>query len=110
MVPRVTDQPAYHASMRLKLYVYVYLNRVHSSRRLERESQRNVELAWLTERLTPDFKTIANFRKDNGRGIREVCKQFVIICRLLNLSTVVTDGSKFKGGNNRDRYITPGKL
>ena len=113
MVPRVTGRPAYHPSMMLKLYVYGYLNRVHSSRRLERESQRNVELMWLTERLTPDFKTIANFRKDNGRGIREVCKQFVIVCRKLNLlsqSTVVIDGSKFKGVNNRDRNVTPGKL
>jgi len=80
---------------------------------LERESQRNVELMWLTERLTPDFKTIANFRKDNGRGIREVCKQFVTVCRKLNLlsqSTVVIDGSKFKGVNNRDRNVTPGKI
>ena len=80
---------------------------------MERESQRNVELMWLTERLTPDFKTIANFRKDNGRGIREVCKQFVTVCRKLNLlsqSTVVIDGSKFKGVNNRDRNVTPGKI
>ena len=113
MVPQVTGRPAYHPSMMLKLYVYGYLNRVHSSRRLERESQRNVELMWLTGRLTPDFKTIANFRKDNGRGIREVCKQFVTVCRKLNLlsqSTVVIDGSKFKAVNNRDRNVTPGKL
>ena len=97
----------------LKLYVYGYLNRLQSSRRLERECQRNVELMWLTGRLTPDFKTIANFRKDNGRGIREVCKQFVTVCRQLNLlsqSAVVIDGSKFKGVNNRDRNYTPGKI
>ncbi len=113
MAPQATGRPAYHPSMMLKLYVYGYLNRVHSSRRLERESQRNVELMWLTGRLTPDFKTIANFRKDNGRGIREVCKQFVTVCRQLNLlsqSTAVIDGSKYKGVNNRDRNYTPGKL
>ncbi len=113
VVPQATGRPAYHPSMMLKLYVYGYLNRVHSSRRLERESQRNVELMWLTGRLAPDFKTITNFRKDNGRGIREVCKQFVTVCRKLNLlsqSTVVIDGSKFKAVNNRDRNYTPGKL
>lgn len=113
MVPQVTGRPAYHPSVMLKLYVYGYLNRVHSTRRLERECQRNIELMWLTGRLTPDFKTIANFRKDNGRGIRAVCKQFVTVCRKLNLlsqSAVVIDGSKFKGVNNRDRNYTPGKL
>ncbi|MFT5446479.1 MAG: transposase [Gammaproteobacteria bacterium] len=113
MVPQPTGRPAYHPSMMLKLCVYGYLNRVQSSRRLERESQRNVELMWLTGRLAPDFKTIANFRKDNGHGIRQVCKQFVSVCRQLNRlsqSTVVIDGSKFKGVNNRDRNYTPGKL
>jgi hypothetical protein len=97
----------------LKIYLYGYLNRVHSSRRLERECQRNVELMWLTGRLAPDFKTIANFRKDNGQGVRRVCKEFVVLCRKLNLisqSTVVIDGSKFKAVNNRDRNYTPGKL
>jgi transposase len=113
MVPQSTGRPAYHPSVMLTLYVYGYLNRVHSTRRLERECQRNVEVTWLIERLAPDFKTIANFRKDNGRGIREVCKHFVTVCRQLNLlsqSTVVIDGSKFKGVNNRDRNYTPGKL
>ena len=113
MVPQATGRPAYHPSMMLKLYVYGYLNRLHSTRVLERECQRNVELMWLTGRLTPDFKTIANFRKDNGHAIRKVCKHFVTICRQLNLlsrSTVVIDGSKFKGVNNRDRNYTPGKL
>ena len=113
VVPQATGRPAYHPSIMLKIYVYGYLNRIHSSRRLERECQRNVELMWLTGRLAPDFKTIANFRKDNGRGDRQVCKEFVVLCRKLNLisqSTVVIDGSKFKGVNNRDRNYTPGKL
>jgi transposase len=113
VVPQATGRPAYHPSVMLKIYVYGYLNRVHSSRRLERECQRNIELMWLTGRLRPDFKTIANFRKDNGLGIRQVCKEFVRLCRNLNLisqSTVVIDGSKFKGVNNRDRNYTPGKI
>jgi len=113
VVPQVTGRPAYHPSIMLKIYVYGYLNRIHSSRRLERECQRNVELMWLTGRLAPDFKTIANFRKDNGQGVRRVCKEFVVLCRKLNLisqSTVVIDGSKFKAVNNRDRNYTVGKL
>jgi transposase len=113
VVPQVTGRPAYHPSVMLKIYLYGYLNRVHSSRRLERECQRNIELMWLTGRLAPDFKTIANFRKDNGVGIRHVCREFVSLCRDLNLisqTTVVIDGSKFKGVNNRDRNYTPGKL
>ena len=113
VVPRGTGRPAYHPSVMLKIYVYGYLNRIHSSRRLERECQRNIELMWLTGRLAPDFKTIANFRKDNGRGIRQVCKEFVFVCRKLDLisqTTVAIDGSKFKGVNNRDRNFTPGKL
>ena len=113
VVPQSTGRPSYHPSVMLKIYVYGYLNRIHSSRRLERECQRNVELMWLTTRLVPDFKTIANFRKDNGAGVRQVCKEFVVVCRKLNLisqSTVVIDGSKFKGVNNRDRNYTTGKL
>ena len=97
VVPQSTGGPSYHPSVMLKIYVYGYLNRVHSSRRLERECQRNVELMWLTTRLVPDFKTIANFRKDNGRGVRQVCKQFVVVCRKLNLisqSTVVIGSTK----------------
>ena len=97
----------------LKLFVYGYLNRVHSSRRLEREAQRNVELMWLTGRLAPDFKTIADFRKDNGGPIRLVCRQFVILCRNLNLfadAFVAIDGSKFKAVNNRDRNFTRAKM
>ena len=97
----------------LKIYVYGYLNQVHSSRRLEREAQRNVELMWLTGRLAPDFKTIADFRKDNGEAIRLVCREFVMLCRKLNLLTdalVAIDGSKFKAVNNRDRNFTRAKM
>ena len=111
--PAETGRPAYHPAVLLKIYIYGYLNRIQSSRRLEREAQRNVELMWLTGRLTPDFKTIANFRKDNGRAIRNVCKQFVVLCQRLGLFTdalVAIDGSKFKAVNNRDRNFTSAKL
>ena len=111
--PAATGRPAYHPSVMLKLYIYGYLNRIQSSRRLEREAQRNVELMWLTGRLTPDYKTIANFRKDNGKAIRGVCRQFVVLCRQLGLfaeSLVAIDGSKFKAVNNRDRNYTSAKL
>jgi transposase len=81
----VTGRPGYHPSTLLKIYIYGYLNRIQSSRRLERESQRNVELMWLTERLAPDFKTIADFRRDNGPAIRQVCVRFVRLCRQLGL-------------------------
>ena len=111
--PLATGRPAYHPSVLLKIYLYGYLNRVQSSRRLERESQRNVELMWLTGRLMPDFKTIANFRKDNGKAMRRVCSQFVVLCRELNLFSqemVAIDGSKFKAVNNRDRNFTSAKM
>ena len=111
--PNDTGRPAYHPSTMLKLFVYGYLNRVQSSRRLEREAQRNVELMWLTGRLAPDFKTIADFRRDNGEAIRRVCRQFVILCRNLNLfanAFVAIDGSKFKAVNNRDRNFTRAKM
>src|SRR5215468_1593348 len=113
MVPEATGRPAYHPATLLKIYVYGYLNRIHSSRRLERECQRNVELIWLTTRLAPDFKTIADFRKDNGQAIRRVCREFVVLCRNLNLFTdalVAIDGSKFKAVNNRDKNFTDRKL
>jgi len=113
VAPAATGRPAYHPAVLLKLYIYGYLNRVQSSRRLEREAQRNVELMWLTGRLMPDFKTIANFRKDNGRAIRNVCRQFIVLCRQLNLFTeaiVAIDGSKFKAVNNRDKNFTPAKM
>src|SRR5476651_808124 len=82
-IPADTGRPAYHPSVLLKIYIYGYLNRVQSSRRLEHETQRNIELMWLTGRLMPDFKTIANFRKDNGKAIRRVCQQFMVLCREL---------------------------
>src|SRR5471032_927428 len=111
--PALTGRPSYHPEVMLKIYIYGYLNRIQSSRRLEREAQRNVELMWLTGRLAPDFKTIADFRKDNGKAIRSVCRQFVLLCRNLNLfsqSIIAIDGSKFKAVNNRDRNFTQGKV
>src|SRR6202049_2116642 len=108
-----TGRPAYRPSTTLKIYLYGYLNRVQSSRRLERETQRNVELMWLTGRLTPDFKTIANFRKDNGPAIRAACRQFIVLCRQLNLfseAVVAVDGSRFKAVNNRARNYTSAKV
>jgi transposase len=108
-----TGRPGYHPALLLKIYIYGYLNRIQSSRRLERETQRNVELMWLTGQLSPDFKTIADFRHDNGKGIRNVCKRFVALCRQLNLfsqAVVAIDGSKFKAVNNRDKNFTPHKL
>ena len=113
MTPAATGRPAYHPSTLLKIYLYGYLNRVQSSRRLEREAQRNIELMWLTGRLAPDFKTIADFRKDNGAAIRAVCTRFVEICRRLRLFTgavVAIDGSKFKAVNNRDKNYTVAKV
>jgi transposase len=111
--PAATGRPAYHPAILLKIYIYGYLNRIQSSRRLEKEAQRNVELMWLTERLTPDFKTIARFRKENGKAIRSVCRQFIVLCQKLGLfaeSLVAIDGSKFKAVNNRDRNFTSAKL
>ena len=111
--PEVTGRPSYHPSVLLKLYIYGYLNRVQSSRRLEREAGRNVEAMWLTGRLAPDHKTIADFRKDNGAAIRKVCAQFVALCRELGLLTsasVAIDGSKFKAVNNRDKNFTRAKM
>ena len=112
-IPADTGRPAYHSAVLLKIYIYGYLNRIQSSRRLEREAQRNVELMWLTGRLTPDFKTIANFRKDNSKAIRGVCRQFVVLCQQFGLfgeNLVAIDGSKFKAVNNRDRNFTSAKL
>lgn len=111
--PAATGRPSYHPAVLLKIYIYGYLNRIQSSRRLERETQRNVELMWLTGRLMPDFKTIASFRKDNGKAIRGVCRQFVVLCRQLGLfseALVAVDGAKFKAVNNRDRNFTSAKL
>jgi transposase len=111
--PMLTGRPSYHPSVLLKLYVYGYLNRVQSSRRLEREAGRNVEVMWLTGRLVPDHKTIANFRKDTGPAIRRVCARFVELCRTIGLigePSVAIDGSKFKAVNNRDRNFTRAKM
>src|SRR5258708_31245239 len=111
--PEATGRPSYHASVLVKLYIYGYLNRVQSSRRLEREAGRNVEVMWLTGRLAPDHKTIADFRKDNGRAIRQVCSRFVVLCRRIGLlaqASVAIDGSKFKAVNNRDRNFTRAKM
>src|SRR5215468_5894113 len=111
--PEATGRPSYHPSVLLKLYIYGYLNRVQSSRRLEREAGRNVEVMWLTGRLVPDHKTIADFRKDNGAAIPKVCAQFVALCRaigLLTTASVAIDGSKFKAVNNRDKNFTRAKM
>jgi transposase len=111
--PADSGRPAYHPADLLKIYIYGYLNRIPSSRRLEREAQRNVELMWLTGRLAPDFKTIADFRRDNGEAIRRVCREFVELSRQLGLfgdAVVAIDGSKFKAVNNRDKNFTPHKL
>jgi transposase len=113
VAPAATGRPGYHASVLLKLYIYGYLNRVQSSRRLEREAGRNVEVMWLLGRLVPDHKTIADFRKDNGSALRKVCARFVELCRKLGLlakASVAIDGSKFKAVNNRDRNFTRAKV
>jgi transposase len=109
VVPAATGRPGYHPSVLLKLYIYGYLNQVASSRRLEREAQRNLEVMWLTGRLAPDFKTIADFRRDNGLAIRATCRQFIGLCRQLDLfaeAVVAIDGSRFKAVNTRDKNFT----
>jgi transposase len=111
--PLDIGRPGYHPSIHLKLYIYGYLYRVQSSRRLERECHRNLEVMWLTGRLAPDHKTIADFRKDNGSAIKKVCGQFVELCRslgLLSKASVAIDGSKFKAVNNRDKNFTEAKV
>ncbi|EED33290.1 ISPsy6, transposase [gamma proteobacterium NOR5-3] len=111
--PQATGRPGYHPASLLKIYVYGYLNRIQSSRRLERETQRNVEMMWLTGRLMPDFKTIADFRKDNGKAIRRVCREFIDLCRSMEMFTqaiVAIDGSKFKAVNSKDRNDTKASM
>ena len=111
--PASTGRPAYHPAMMLKLYVYGYLNQLCSSRRLEREAGRNVELMWLTGQLAPDFKTIADFRRDNAEAIKGACGQFVAVCRSLGLltgSVVAIDGSKFRAINTHEKNYTRAKL
>jgi len=107
-----TGRPGYHPATLLKLYIYGYLNRIQSSRRLEKEAYRNVELMWLLERLTPDFKTIADFRKNNSKGIKNACRAFIDLCRQMQMFTDVTvaiDGSKFKAVNSKQNNFTPQK-
>ncbi len=111
--PAATGRPGYDPRTLLKVYVYGYLNREQSSRRLEQAAQRNIEAMWLTGRLAPDFKTIADFRKDNPEAIRLVCREFVMLCKKLNLLSeklVAIDGSKFKAVNSRDRNFTKAKM
>jgi transposase len=106
-----TGRPPYHPGDLLKLYVYGYLNRIRSSRQLERESHRNVEVMWLIKRLTPDFKTIADFR--SREPIRQVCREFTLFCRKLDLfggDLVAIDGSKFKAVNSRRKNVTKKQL
>jgi transposase len=108
-----TGRPCYNPPTLLKLYIYGYLNRIQSSRRLEKETHRNVELMWLVERFSPDFKTIADFKKDNGKGIKNACRQFVTLCRQMNMfsdGVFAIDGSKFKAVNNKSRNYTPKKV
>ncbi|MFT7548355.1 MAG: transposase [Candidatus Azotimanducaceae bacterium] len=113
VIAKMAGRPRYHPSILLKIYIYGYLNRIQSSRRLERETHRNVELMWLTSRLTPDFKTIADFRKNNGKAIQQVCKEFVLICRRLDLLShdiVTVDGSILKAVNTRDKSFSKAKI
>jgi transposase len=111
--PKATGRPGYHPATLLKIYLYGYLNRIQSSRRLEQEARRNLELMWLVGRLAPDFKTLADFRVDNAAAIKNVCREFIVLCRrwgLLTETTVAIDGSKFKAVNHRDRNFTSGKM
>ena len=113
VTPEATGRPSYHPATMLKMYLYGYLNQIQSSRRLERECQRNVEVMWLIGQLTPDFKTIADFRRDNGPAIRKVCSRFVALCRDLHLldgNAVAIDGSKFKAVNHREKNFTKDRL
>ena len=111
--PEETGRPGYHPATMLRIYLYGYLNQVQSSRRLERECARNLEVIWLTGQLKPYFETIADFRRDNGSAIRKVCREFVLLCRRLELfseASVAIDGSKFKAVNTRDRNFTQAKM
>ena len=111
--PNEMGRPAYHPATLLKIYLYGYLNRIQSSRRLEQEARRNLELMWLVGRLAPDFKTLADFRAENAAAIKNVCREFIVLCRrwgLFSQATVAIDGSKFKAVNHRDRNFTSGKM
>src|ERR1700741_4477167 len=111
--PKVTGRPAYAPGDLLKLYIYGYLNRVRSSRRLEAETHRNIEVIWLLRHLKPDFKTIADFRRDNRDAFRHVFRQFVLLCRQLDLfgrELLAVDGTRIKAVNNKDRNFTRASL
>jgi transposase len=111
--PSTTGRPGYHPATMLKIYLYGYLNRIQSTRRLEQEARRNLELMWLVGRLAPDFKTLADFRAHNAGAIKSVCREFIVLCRrwgLFTQATVAIDGSKFKAVNHRDRNFTSGKM
>jgi Transposase domain (DUF772) len=101
--PAATGRPSYHPSVLLKLYIYGYLNRVQSSRRLEREAGRNVEVMWLLGRLAPDHKTIADFRKDNGLALRKVCARFVELCREMGLLATASVGHRWQQVQGREQ-------
>jgi transposase len=108
-----TGRPPYHPADLLKLYIYGYLNRIRSSRCIEKECKRNVEVMWLLKKLSPDFKTIADFRKDNADAIKKVCKEFVFLCKHLDLfggELVAIDGSKFRAVNSKKRNFNEAKL
>lgn len=112
-LPEETGRPPYDPADLLKLYLYGYLNRIRSSRQMEREANRNVEVIWLIRRLAPDFKTIADFRRDNHKAIQQVCREFTLFCRNLELFSgdlVAIDGSKFKAVNNKGRNFTERRL
>src|SRR5580693_6989716 len=111
--PKVTGRPGYAPADLLKLYIYGYLNHVRSSRRLEAETHRNVEVIWLLRQLKPDFKTIADFRRDNHKAFRPVFRQFVLLCRQLDLfgkDLIAVDGTRIKAVNNKDRNFTRASL
>jgi transposase len=111
--PEARGRPPYHPGDLLRLYLYGYLFAIRSSRALEREANRNLELIWLLKRLAPDFKTIADFRKDNGQAIHNLCRDFIQFCKregLFGGGLVALDGSKFKASNARDRNFSRAKL
>ena len=110
---KATGRPGYHPRDLLKLYIYGYLNRVRSSRRLEMETHRNIEVIWLLKKLQPDFKTIADFRRDNRKAFKQVFREFTRLCSQLDLfgrELIAVDGTRIKAVNNRDRSFTHGKI